>query len=70
MKSELPRKPPAVVEYRCRACGKQFDSLGDMQRHILVEHHQKGDIVVPSEEKDGEDDKSKIKLIQGKAEAT
>jgi hypothetical protein len=26
----------------------KFDSFGDMQRHILVEHMQKGDI--PSEE--------------------
>jgi hypothetical protein len=23
----------------------QFDSLGDLQRHVLVEHHQTGDIV-------------------------
>jgi len=33
------------AEYRCRSCGEKFDSLGDMQRHILVEHHQQGDIV-------------------------
>lgn len=32
-------------EYRCRACGQEFGSLGDMQKHILVEHHQRGDIV-------------------------
>ena len=31
--------------YKCRSCGKQFDSLGDMQRHIMVEHMQKGDTV-------------------------
>lgn len=37
-------------EYRCRACGAQFDSLGDMQHHILVEHHQKGDIVEERED--------------------
>ena len=30
--------------YKCRSCGMQFDNLGDMQRHILVEHMQKGDI--------------------------
>jgi hypothetical protein len=30
--------------YTCRSCKKQFDSLGDLQRHILVEHHQKGDM--------------------------
>jgi len=29
---------------RCRSCGKEFDSLGDMQKHILIEHMQKGDI--------------------------
>lgn len=28
----------------CRSCGIKFDSLGDMQKHITVEHHQKGDI--------------------------
>jgi hypothetical protein len=31
-------------EYRCRACGKEFEILGDLQTHILLEHHQKGDI--------------------------
>jgi hypothetical protein len=35
----------AQDEYICRACGEHFDSLGDLQHHILVEHHQKGDIV-------------------------
>jgi len=30
--------------YRCRACGKEFEILGDLQTHILVEHHQKGDV--------------------------
>ncbi|HZD81838.1 MAG TPA: hypothetical protein VE076_03080 [Nitrososphaeraceae archaeon] len=30
--------------YTCRSCGSKFDSFGDMQRHILVEHMQKGDI--------------------------
>jgi hypothetical protein len=30
--------------YKCRACNKRFYNLGDMQRHIVVEHHQKGDI--------------------------
>lgn len=31
--------------YTCRSCGMKFDSFGDMQRHILVEHMQKGDII-------------------------
>ena len=30
--------------YTCRSCGMKFDSFGDMQRHILVDHMQKGDI--------------------------
>jgi hypothetical protein len=34
--------------YTCRSCGMKFGSFGDMQRHILVEHMQKGDI--PSQE--------------------
>jgi protein-arginine kinase activator protein McsA len=29
----------------CRSCGMKFDNLGDMQKHITVEHHQKGDSV-------------------------
>jgi hypothetical protein len=32
------------IYYKCRSCGKQFDSLGDMQRHILVQYMQKGEI--------------------------
>lgn len=34
---------PSRSEYRCRACGEQFEILGDLQKHILVERHQKGD---------------------------
>jgi hypothetical protein len=30
--------------YTCRSCGMKFDNFGDMQKHILVEHMQKGDI--------------------------
>jgi hypothetical protein len=36
--------------YKCRSCGMQFDNFGDMQRHILVEHMQRGDVI--SEEKE------------------
>jgi uncharacterized C2H2 Zn-finger protein len=32
---------PEKIEYRCLACGQKFESLGDMQRHIVVEHLQK-----------------------------
>ncbi|MDQ3961811.1 MAG: hypothetical protein M3230_04950 [Thermoproteota archaeon] len=37
--SENPSK-----QFKCRSCGVEFDSLGDMQRHIMTEHMQKGDI--------------------------
>jgi hypothetical protein len=29
---------------RCRSCGKEFDSFGEMQRHIM-EEMQRGDIL-------------------------
>jgi hypothetical protein len=32
----------------CRVCGKQFDDMAEMQRHMLTEHIQKGDL--PNEE--------------------
>ena len=35
--------------YKCRSCRMQFDNLGDNQKHILVEHMQKGYVI--SEEK-------------------
>ena len=28
----------------CKLCNAKFDSLGDMQRHTLTEHIQKGDL--------------------------
>ena len=28
----------------CRSCGMKFDNIGDMQKHITIEHHQKGDV--------------------------
>jgi hypothetical protein len=33
----------------CKLCDTKFDSLGDMQRHVLTEHMQKGDYQIPSE---------------------
>jgi hypothetical protein len=30
--------------FKCRSCGKEFDSFGDMQIHIMTQHIQKGDI--------------------------
>ena len=34
----------------CKLCNVQFESLGDMQRHVVAEHFQKGDI--PKEKKE------------------
>jgi zinc homeostasis transcription factor Zap1-like protein len=33
----------------CKLCGAKFESLDDMQRHVLTEHMQKGDYQIPSE---------------------
>lgn len=30
--------------FTCRACGMEFDDIGELQQHITIEHHQKGDI--------------------------
>jgi len=30
--------------FKCRSCQREFDSFGDMQRHIMTEHMQKGNI--------------------------
>jgi hypothetical protein len=29
---------------KCRSCGKEFSDFGEMQKHIMIEHMQKGDI--------------------------
>jgi hypothetical protein len=34
----------SAEDYRCRLCGKHFDTFGDMQRHELIKHVQEGDI--------------------------
>jgi uncharacterized C2H2 Zn-finger protein len=34
----LPRRKN---EYRCFICKRRFESLGDMQRHVVVEHLQR-----------------------------
>jgi hypothetical protein len=31
----------------CKLCDAKFDSLCDMQRHVLTEHMQKGDYQIP-----------------------
>ena len=44
----------ALLEERhsitCKLCNAQFESLGEMQRHVVTEHFQKGDI--PEENKE------------------
>jgi hypothetical protein len=29
---------------QCRICGRQFDDMAEMQRHMLTEHIQRGDL--------------------------
>jgi hypothetical protein len=31
----------------CKLCDAKFDSLGDMQHHVLTGHMQKGDYQIP-----------------------
>jgi hypothetical protein len=33
---------------KCHMCGQEFDDMAEMQRHILTEHLQKGEL--PNEE--------------------
>ena len=49
--------------YTCRSCGMKFDSFGDMQRHILVEHIQKGDIPSDEESEKNENGFTKAMLV-------
>ena len=30
--------------FTCRSFGMKFDDLAEMQQHITIEHHQKGDM--------------------------
>jgi hypothetical protein len=34
----------------CKLCNTKFESLGDMQRHVLTGHMQKGDYQIPLKE--------------------
>jgi stress-induced morphogen len=34
---------------KCSICGKEFENLGDLQRHTTVEHIQKGELPSKSE---------------------
>jgi hypothetical protein len=45
-------KEDALLEQHsiiCKLCGAKFESLGDMQRHVLTEYMQKGNYQIPSE---------------------
>ena len=45
-------KEDALLEQRsitCKLCDAKFESLGDMQRHVLIEHMQNGEYQIPSE---------------------
>jgi hypothetical protein len=33
----------------CKLCDAKFDSLGDMQQHVLLEHMQRGDYQIPQD---------------------
>jgi hypothetical protein len=37
----------ASKPFTCKKDGKQFDSLQDLQKHITIEHMQKGEINSP-----------------------
>ena len=54
MRKENLSQEDAVLEERhsitCKLCNAQFESLGEMQRHVVTEHFQKGDI--PTEKKE------------------
>lgn len=34
----------SFMHYKCRACREWFDSLGDIENHMVVDHLQKGEI--------------------------
>jgi hypothetical protein len=47
-------KEDAILEQAsttCKVCDAKFDSLGDMQHHVLTEHMQKGDYEIPLEKR-------------------
>jgi hypothetical protein len=33
-----------AADYRCRLCGKPFNTFADMQRHELIKHVQEGKV--------------------------
>ena len=49
-KTPTRRQYRKTIVQRCFICGKEFENLGDLQRHTTVEHIQKGEL--PSSSKD------------------
>jgi hypothetical protein len=52
---EMLSKEDALLEQdsiTCKLCNVKFESLGDMQHHVLTEHMQKGDYRIPLEKCD------------------
>ncbi len=48
-------KEDALLEQHsitCKLCNTKFDSLGDMQRHVLLEHMQKGNYQILTEKEE------------------
>jgi len=51
---EMLSKEDALLEQdsiTCKLCNAKFESLGDMHRHTLTEHMQKGDYQIPLEKR-------------------
>jgi len=51
---EMLSKEDALLEQdsiTCKLCNEKFESLGDMQYHVLTEHMQKGDYRIPLEKR-------------------
>jgi hypothetical protein len=40
----------------CKLCDAKFDSLGDVQHHVLTEHMQKGNYRIPLEKRNTDTD--------------
>ncbi len=40
--SEVPDTQDDAVQ--CHICGREFDDMAEMQRHMLTEHIQRGDL--------------------------
>jgi predicted restriction endonuclease len=41
------RKKKKIIrypEYKCKICGKQYRILGNYEKHMLLEHIQKGEV--------------------------